>query len=109
MMSCEEARKLLYEIETGMEQTSVFSDPLSILALAKAHLLVCVACSDYFERERAFTATITDHIQTFITPIPALVVSNIFDSISKARTNEYKDHEPTNRKGFTAWFKRLFT
>lgn len=107
-MSCEEARKLLYEIETGMESTSVFSDPATMVALAKAHLLVCVSCSDYFERERAFSSSIHDHIQTLILPIPQAVVSNVFEHISKARIQEYQENIPRPRKSIFAWLKRLF-
>jgi hypothetical protein len=52
MLTCHEARTLLYDIQTmRIDPTARPDERGSKLALAKAHVLVCVMCNGFFEQE----------------------------------------------------------
>ncbi len=89
MLTCPEARTLLYDIQTMRIDPNAKPDERgSKLALAKAHVLVCVMCNGFFEQERAFVRSVHDRIVHVHQPMPTAVLSNTLQLIQRARVEE---------------------
>lgn len=91
-MTCHEARKLLYDVQLSRKEdeplTGSKDERASLLLLAKAHLHVCVACNDYFERERELARTLKERITHIIQPMPTEVMAGVLKSVHDARMAE---------------------
>ena len=109
MMTCAEARKLLYDTETTAHDTNERSEAGSAVALAKAHIMVCMACNEYFERERAYVSTIIDRVSTLVSPIPTSVLASVLDVTAKARVEEYERSQLKQPKKMLAFFQKFFS
>lgn len=91
-MTCQEARKLLYDVQLSRAEDEPLSgskdERASLLLLAKAHLHVCVACNDYFERERELARTLKERITHIIQPMPTEVMAGVLKTVHDARMAE---------------------
>lgn len=106
-MTCAEARKILYDIETTTGEPTL-AEPGSMIALAKAHVMVCVACSEYFERERAFIASIHDRLAAPSAPVPQAVLAAVLETTSRARLQEFDTLSVPRTQRLLRWLKRTF-
>jgi len=87
-MTCQEARKLLYDTQLSRREEKNSDQRASLFMLAKAHLHVCVACNEYFEREKEFVNSLQDRITHIGAPLPAAVFENVLSSVHTARLEE---------------------
>jgi len=110
MMTCQEARALLYDVQTM--RTAPDTEEVergSMLALAKAHVLVCVMCSSFFEQEGAYVSALHDRVTNIPQPVPGSVLANTLQLIERARVEEL---DPKPARGFrhriAGFFKMIF-
>lgn len=108
MITCAEARKILYDLETTASTESLMNEPGTMIVLAKAHAMTCMACSEYFERERGFIAVMRDRISALISPVPELALANVLDGISNARLQEFSYQARSAKKGMYHYLKKFF-
>jgi hypothetical protein len=111
MMTCQEARELVYDIQTMRIESNAEADKRgSLFALAQAHLLVCIKCNGFFEHERAFVHALHDRIVHAYQPMPATLLSDTLQRIHLARVEEA---QPRFSRGFvrgmSAFIKSLFS
>ena len=86
-MTCHEARKLLYDVQVSRETPHDAGDRderASLLLLAKAHLHVCVACNDYFERERELARSLRERISHLTQRVPQEVLVGVLKTVHDA-------------------------
>ncbi len=89
MLTCHEALTLLYDLQTMRTDPHAEPDKRgSKLALAKAHILTCVMCNDFFEQERAYVKAVHDRIVHIHQPMPLSVLSNTLQLVQQARVEE---------------------
>jgi hypothetical protein len=109
-MTCHEARKLLYDVQLSRADDEPLAgskdERASLLLLAKAHLHVCVACNDYFERERELVRSLKDRITHIIQPMPTEVMAGVLKSVHDARMGEM---EIESKGGLFEKLKRWMT
>ena len=112
MITCAEARKILYDLETTASTGSLVTEPGTVIALAKAHAITCMACSEYFERERGFISVILDRVSSLGSPVPEFALANVLAGISNARLEEFNHHhshyERGGRNGIFHYLKKFF-
>jgi hypothetical protein len=92
-MTCHEARKILYDLQlTRATDEPTVAPPkderASLLLLAKAHLQVCIACNEYFEREKELVRSLKDRITHIIQPMPSEVMAGVLNTVHDARMGE---------------------
>jgi hypothetical protein len=106
-MTCHEARKLLYDVQLSRTDDEPLAgskdERASLLLLAKAHLHVCVACNEYFERERELVRSLKDRITHIIQPMPSEVMAGVLKTVHDARIGEIDVEE---RPGLLERLKR---
>jgi hypothetical protein len=107
-MTCHEARKLLYDVQLSRADDEPLAgskdERASLLLLAKAHLHVCVACNEYFERERELIRSLKDRITHIIQPMPTEVMAGVLKSVHDARLGEIDANERVGVIGrLTRW------
>ena len=108
-MTCHEARKLLYDVQVSRETPADQSgrdERASLLLLAKAHLHVCVACNDYFERERELARSLRDRISHLTYPMPQEVLAGVLKAVHDARMEEVGERSKPKLIG---WLRSLFS
>lgn len=88
-MTCPEARKLLYDREVSRHYTDG-EERTTLLSLAHAHLLVCLACNEYFELERAMVGAVRDRVAALGAPMPAYVLSKTLQSVHDERMSRHE-------------------
>lgn len=110
MLSCHEARTLLYDIQTMRTPPKAERDERgSMLALAKAHLLTCVMCNGFFEQERAFVRALHDRVLHVHQPMPVAMLSNTLQLIQRARVEELHPRLIGSvRRKFSSFIRSLF-
>ncbi|HET6513470.1 MAG TPA: hypothetical protein VFH43_14860 [Candidatus Kapabacteria bacterium] len=107
-MTCHEARRLLYDVQVSREtqhDAGSRDERASLLLLARAHLHVCVACNDYFERERELARSLRDRISHLTQPMPQEVLAGVLKTVHDARMKEVGER-PAPR--IIGWLKSLF-
>jgi hypothetical protein len=109
MITCEEARRVLYDLETTKGGGAQNAEPGSVIALAKAHITVCIACSEYFERERAFIAAMNDRISSLAVPVPQTAVAATLRLIADARSNEFQPPVERRTRSVFSRLRSFFT
>ena len=91
-MTCQEARKLLYDVQLSRADDEPLAgskdERASLLLLAKAHLHVCVACNEYFERERELSRMLKERITHIIQPMPTEIMAGVLKTVHDARLGE---------------------
>lgn len=109
-MTCQEARKLLYDVQLSRADDEPLAgskdERASLLLLAKAHLHVCVACNDYFEKERELARTLKERITHIIQPMPTEVMAGVLKSVHDARMAESGAQSKGLWDKLRAWFIR---
>ncbi len=109
MMSCHEARTLLYDIQTmRVDPDSMPDERGSLIALAKAHVLSCVLCNGFFEQERAFVHALHDRIVHIPQPVPVSILGNTLQMVQQARIRELQSPARGFRHRMRAFFRSLF-
>ncbi|HET6401344.1 MAG TPA: hypothetical protein VFH95_08090 [Candidatus Kapabacteria bacterium] len=109
MMSCHEARTLLYDAQTmRTEPDAETGERGSLLAVAKAHVLVCVMCNGFFEQERAFVHALRDRIAHIPQPVPVSVLGNTLQLVQQARLRELQSPSRGFRRRTRAFFRSVF-
>ena len=107
MMTCEEAKQALYELETSRSKNVTPLDAATMMALAKAHLSVCMACSEYFDRERRFITAFHNRLSLINPPIAQPRVREIIEAAMRSPT-ELPPKSATPESGFWNFLRRLF-
>lgn len=108
MISCAEARKILYDLETTASRDSSTTEPGTMIALAKAHAMTCMACSEYFDRERGFIAVLRDRVNALTSPMPEFILASVLAGISNARVQEYSQSSGTRKRDVLYYLKKFF-
>ena len=108
MISCAEARKIMYDLETTASSGSFVTEPGTMIALAKAHVMTCMACSEYFDHERGFIAVMRDRVTAFRSPMPELALAHVLAGISNERSQEFRSPVRDGKRGMLYYLKKFF-
>ena len=87
-MNCHEARRLLYDIQLSRVSGSAADERASLVTLATAHLHVCLACTEFFEHERALIVTLRDRLEHSVSPVPPVVFQAVLSAVHQERLTE---------------------